>query len=115
MFKINFFERFKIYLLIQIHLVFAVDISVFIGQSSAVDNLEEEMQILADELIRTVHKLVILLRVLLALLVAGGDLDLRKIKRSQEKFRRWTPLTFMSPILLPLRSVISSCSLISTM
>ena len=76
----------KTNLFIQIDLVLAVDVSVLVGQAPAVDDLEEEVKVLANQLIGAVHKLVILLSVLLALLVARGDLDLRKGIGSQNIF-----------------------------
>ena len=106
----------KTNLFIQIDLVLAVDVSVLVGQAPAVDDLEEEVQVLANQLIWAVHKLVILLSVLLALLVARRNLNLRKGIGSQKYF--WyliKTLTFIRPILFPLRSVISNCSFISTM
>ena len=68
----------KTNLFIQIDLVLAVDVSVLVGQAPAVDNLEEEVQVLANQLIWAVNKLVVLLSVLLALLVARRNLNLRK-------------------------------------
>ena len=65
-------------LLIEVDSVLAVHISVLVRQTSAVDNLEEKVQILANQFIRTVHELVILLSVLLAFLVTWRNLDLMK-------------------------------------
>ena len=106
----------KTNLFIQIDLVLAVDVSVLVGQAPAVDNLEEEVEVLANQLVWAVHKLVILLSVLLALLVARRDLNLRNRIMSQKYICYLIKsLTFIKPILFPLRSVISNCSFISTM
>ena len=103
-------------LFIQIDLVLAVHVCVLVGQPPTVDNLEEEMEVFSDQLVGAVHKFVILLCVLLALLVTRCNLDLRsRIRSLNISFSGFKRLTFMRPILFPLRSVISSCSFISTM
>ena len=49
---------------------------VLVGQPSAVDYLEPEVHLLAHQLLGTVHKHVVRLRVLFPLLVTGGNLQL---------------------------------------
>ena len=63
-------------LVVQVDLILAVNIRVLVGQAAAVDDLEDEVNILANQLVRRVHKLVICLRVLTALLVTGGNFQL---------------------------------------
>ena len=67
-------------LLIQVDFVFAVNVRVFVRQSSTVDDFKEKVDILPNELVRTINKLVILLSVLPTLLITGSNLNLNKQK-----------------------------------
>ena len=68
---------FRTYRLVEVNFVFAVNIRVLVRQTSAVDDFKQKVNIFANELVRTVHKLVVLLSVLPALLVTRSYLNLQ--------------------------------------
>ena len=61
---------------------------VLVGETPAVDDLEEEVDLPADELVRGVDEHVILLLVLLPLGVARGYLHLPASKKERERHIR---------------------------
>ena len=88
------------YLLVKIDFVFAVDIRVLVGQPSAVDDFEEKVNIFANKLVRTINKLVVLLRVLATLLITRSYLNLQQAHQTNLSF-----------LVRSLRSSVLSCSL----
>lgn len=75
-------------LLVQVDGVRAEHVGVLVGQAAAVGDLEDEVDLLAHQLVGAVYELVVLLSVLAALAVARRNLNLRRKERSREPLEK---------------------------